>query len=360
MKRLVVGAIAAVAVLALAAVIASMVDTIRAGEDDATTSGGPIEVETAPAQVSGDLDAGTTSFIGIVVSTLPPEEAAELRVEGGAVVRRVLEGGPASGSLQEGDVIIAINGESVKTSADVVARVRASEPGDTLTFRVVRDGSTLDGVAVTVGQRPAPMARLHRRVADPYRRFLAHLRSFGDHFVRSELVLETDDGLKAFRAVVGTLKEEVTDGSKTFVLVPKDGSDEIAYQIDAETLVVTRHEGDLGGLNTSDETLVVDVDGQVKLVSQGTPPIEGGLHRPPLAAPGLGPHGLHKKGRAHIFGGLKGLPGLWQRLHGGKSLEGMRGEMSGFLGRPTCDDGLAERFPRLSDLLCDNGDLGIL
>ena len=82
-------------------------------------------------------------------------------------------------------------------------------------------------------------------------------------------MLETDDGFKTITGVKGTIsKLDATAG--TFTLAPKDGSNPISYQISDDTVVGMVHSGDLGGLNTEDETLVVSVDGEVKLVQQGS------------------------------------------------------------------------------------------
>jgi PDZ domain-containing protein len=58
------------------------------------------------------------------------------------IVREVLEGGAADGTLEPGDQILAVNGEPVRTPTDVVASVTTVEPGETLRMDVVRDGTT--------------------------------------------------------------------------------------------------------------------------------------------------------------------------------------------------------------------------
>lgn len=102
--------------------------------------------------------------------------------------------------------------------------------------------------------------------------------------VHTRVVFENEDGeYSTYRAVVGTVSE-VDTSAGTFTLDPKDGSDSIDYTIDEDTKVVMIRNGDLGQLNTDDETLVVDVDGEVMLVRQGQP----------------------TEKRGHLFGGRKG------------------------------------------------------
>ena len=153
-----------------------------------------------------------------------------------------------------------------------------------MTFTVVRDGATLD-LNVTVGEREFHLRRHHKKRPPLHQRLLGPLLTLGDHFVKAEIVLETDDGYKTFRAVVGTVSQVDVVGG-TFVLAPKDGSEAIPYQISDDTVVTTILKGDLGGLNTTEKTLVVDLDGAVKLVQQGER-----LHNP-----------------SRNFRGFKGLP----------------------------------------------------
>lgn len=58
------------------------------------------------------------------------------------IVREVLAGGAADGTLEPGDQILAVNGEPVRTPSDVVASVTTVDPGEVVTMDVVRDGAT--------------------------------------------------------------------------------------------------------------------------------------------------------------------------------------------------------------------------
>lgn len=65
----------------------------------------------------------------------------EVPVHGdGAVVLAVEEGRPAAGELEEGDVIVAVDGEPVELSPDAGELVRAHAPGETVDVEFVRDG----------------------------------------------------------------------------------------------------------------------------------------------------------------------------------------------------------------------------
>jgi S1-C subfamily serine protease len=84
-----------------------------------------------------------------------PDFPGEGRIQG-AVVRSVTEGSPAdSAGLTEGDVITAIDGETVKGPRDVVEAVAAHAPGDQVTLTLVspEDGEERD-VAVALAEHP--------------------------------------------------------------------------------------------------------------------------------------------------------------------------------------------------------------
>ena len=242
-------------------------------------------VESAPQQVAPD--EGSHPFIGIGVFTVGEEAAQKLGITGGVKVTRVLEDGPSVDILQGGDIILAINGTEVAGIEGLMEAMGATAVGDVISISILRDGQIFD-VTVTVGDRSEyydarPHSLLgtgvlteHLQIAGPglpqlsglLGGILPQLRALEDKFVRAELVLETDDGFKTFTAAKGALSDiDVENG--TFTLTPKDGSDPIPYEISEDTVVGMRHEGDLGGLNTEDETLVVAIDGVLKLVFQG-------------------------------------------------------------------------------------------
>jgi S1-C subfamily serine protease len=53
-----------------------------------------------------------------------------------------------------GDVIVAVDGDPITTSAELQSAVDAKQPGDTMTLTVVRDGKRRT-VEVTLAARPS-------------------------------------------------------------------------------------------------------------------------------------------------------------------------------------------------------------
>lgn len=61
----------------------------------------------------------------------------------GAAIGSVEQGGPgAAGGLQQGDVVTAVDGQRVTSAVGLIAEIRATAPGDTVTLTVVRDGAS--------------------------------------------------------------------------------------------------------------------------------------------------------------------------------------------------------------------------
>jgi S1-C subfamily serine protease len=73
----------------------------------------------------------------------------------GALVQEVAPGSPAAkAGLRPGDLVVAIDGQSVADYGELGARIRAHKPGDQVTLKVVRGGSETT-ITATLSQRPA-------------------------------------------------------------------------------------------------------------------------------------------------------------------------------------------------------------
>ena len=93
-------------------------------------------------------------YVGIRMATLTPEikrrleqefaqRGIELKSESGVVIVEVVEGSPAARSrLQPGDIIKAINGQTVSESETVQRLVEEQEVGDQISMLIERNGET--------------------------------------------------------------------------------------------------------------------------------------------------------------------------------------------------------------------------
>ena len=102
----------------------------------------------------GKVDRG---YIGVQISSVSEDEAEALGTKdlNGAYISNVTKGGPADkAGIQAGDIVRAVNGEAVKTSADLTKKVAQFKPGDKMVLSIYRGGKLVQ-ITVTSGLRPS-------------------------------------------------------------------------------------------------------------------------------------------------------------------------------------------------------------
>jgi len=124
-------------------------DAILSEGGDNAGIGFAIPIDTA-FQVAEALEKGETPTIGFLGVT-PTDSSGG---SPGALVTSVVEGsGAEAGGLEEGDLITRFDGDPIESAADLIARIRATEPGTTATIELVRNGQPQQ-VSVTIGEAP--------------------------------------------------------------------------------------------------------------------------------------------------------------------------------------------------------------
>ncbi|MEZ4386106.1 MAG: PDZ domain-containing protein [Candidatus Krumholzibacteriia bacterium] len=101
-----------------------------------------------------DFLSGKRGFLGVVPGDRDHDELRDLGAPDGrgVVVDDLVEGGAASAAgLAVGDIIVAIGDEPVTDSDDLHDALADTEPGQTLTVRVIRDKEPRD-IEVTLGK----------------------------------------------------------------------------------------------------------------------------------------------------------------------------------------------------------------
>jgi Do/DeqQ family serine protease len=129
-----------------------------------------IPIETAKRIAQQIVTKGTADhpFLGIQMVDLTPENRQQLASRlgdevkipptTGVLIVRVLPGSPAAtAGLRQGDVILQVGGQPVKTATDVQAAVDATEVGTQLDVEVKRDGEQVT-VTVKTGSFPSHLA----------------------------------------------------------------------------------------------------------------------------------------------------------------------------------------------------------
>ncbi|MBV8978101.1 MAG: Do family serine endopeptidase [Alphaproteobacteria bacterium] len=89
-------------------------------------------------------------WLGVEIQSITPEIASSLGMKEpkGAIIASVVQGGPAAkAGLQQGDVVLAVNGKAVEDSRDLSRRIAAITAGSNATLTVNRGGKAEQIVA---------------------------------------------------------------------------------------------------------------------------------------------------------------------------------------------------------------------
>jgi S1-C subfamily serine protease len=103
----------------------------------------------------------TRGYIGVEPQDVTPELAQAFRLprNDGAIIAGVMRGGPADrAGVKVGDILIAVEGKPVVSTATMLDLVAQLNPGSTARFRFVREGRELE-VKIVVAKRPRPSAK---------------------------------------------------------------------------------------------------------------------------------------------------------------------------------------------------------
>jgi len=117
----------------------------------------PIDVAMNVADQLKDKGYVTRGWLGVVIQDVNKDLAESFGLDkpAGALVAKVLPDSPAQkGGLQEGDVILQFNGQSVNLSSDLPHLVGAVKPGKSARVNVMRDGRKRN-LSVKIGELPA-------------------------------------------------------------------------------------------------------------------------------------------------------------------------------------------------------------
>jgi serine protease Do len=98
----------------------------------------------------------TRGYIGVVIQNVTPELAQQFGLSqgGGALVSDVTPGGPAAkAGITRGDIILAVDGDTVEATNNLQVRISESAPGATVRLKVLHDGKTRE-VSLQLGELP--------------------------------------------------------------------------------------------------------------------------------------------------------------------------------------------------------------
>lgn len=100
----------------------------------------------------------TRGWVGVEMQELTPELAESFGIPAvkGTLISGVLRGGPADrAGIRPGDILVAIDGESLDGPRKMLERVAALPPGQQTKFQILRKAQPLE-LGVEIGRRPVP------------------------------------------------------------------------------------------------------------------------------------------------------------------------------------------------------------
>jgi serine protease Do len=98
----------------------------------------------------------TRAWLGIYIKDITPDLADYFGVQPGegVLVNDVVQGSPAEGLLQRGDVILSVNGKPVHNTDELQQEIMFRKVGETVTLGIMRQGQQMS-VQVRLGERPS-------------------------------------------------------------------------------------------------------------------------------------------------------------------------------------------------------------
>ncbi|WP_457742284.1 site-2 protease family protein [Thermococcus sp.] len=99
---------------------------------------------------AGSLANIITAIITALILTYA---VTPLLVPNGILISDVVPNSPAYGVLHKGDVIVAINGQPIKTMEQFIAYMNKTKPGERITLTIIRDGEKMN-LPLTLGKYP--------------------------------------------------------------------------------------------------------------------------------------------------------------------------------------------------------------
>jgi serine protease Do len=110
-----------------------------------------IPSDIAKAVMEQIIDTGRVErgWLGINMQPLSPVDAHKLDIEGGVVIQRIIDDGPAmDAGLLAGDIIIAVGGRSTENTVRLSNAIMLIKPNDPVEIDFIRDGKVMNASAV--------------------------------------------------------------------------------------------------------------------------------------------------------------------------------------------------------------------
>ncbi len=143
------------ALLDVRGAVVGVTSDIPAAEGDRPVRGVAMPIDLAVHVADQIIEHGHALhvWLGIEGTDVSSADALDLGIAGGASVTRVIDASPAAAAgFAAGDVVVAIDGETVDSMSHLIAALRIHQPGDEVTLSVRRGDATVP-ITVTLDER---------------------------------------------------------------------------------------------------------------------------------------------------------------------------------------------------------------
>ncbi|MBW3098681.1 Do family serine endopeptidase [Pseudohoeflea coraliihabitans] len=217
-----------------------------------------IPASTAKAVVRDLIDDGTVDrgWLGVQIQPVTDDIAESLglaEAEGALVTAPQPDAPAGKAGIEAGDVVTAVNGETVEGPRELAKKIAAIEPGETVEITLWRDGKSVEK-SVTLGSLPMETAALSPDADDPAEdapaAATATLDAFGLTVIPNEdgkgLVITDvaadsaadERGLRAGDVILSVNNREATSAKEVVAIIDeaaKEGRKAALFQVENES-----------------------------------------------------------------------------------------------------------------------------
>ena len=215
----------------------------------------PSKAAGAPGSPLAPQDAG---FLGVAIENLSADEAEELGLSEplGVRIQELLDESPAAeAGLQEGDVILEWDGETVSSVLQLQRMVRETPPGRSVPIAYLRDGER-SRLTVTVGERRGTMTRFRVMDEEEHRALRERMEELREH-ATEESRKARKEAADAHRKARIELRRELREGEAPMVF---HATAHLGPRIGVRLSSLTEQLAGYFGLDEQTGALVVSVD----------------------------------------------------------------------------------------------------
>ncbi len=191
-------------------------------------------------------------YLGVILQPLTEDLAKEFKIDGdkGALVGDVTKGSPAqTAGVQNGDVVVAVDGKQVEGVRELQMMVAGKPPGTDISVKLLRDGKE-KSVSVKLGERPAKneLAKTEPGDTDP---------DVLDGVTVADIDAEVRKKYELPENVKGVVVTQIDSDSPSFAAGIREG--DVVHEINREAVTTSKQAVDLSEKVKKDKKVLLRV-----------------------------------------------------------------------------------------------------